>query len=292
VLDERTILITSFGLGVAVQAALLLRNDWSWSKLAGCAGLGLAGMIPGKHEHVYRPLLHVLMSFSFFSVAFAFIFKKDILPVLSEAVLLSYTLVFWFAFYSFYYQGGPLHTALLIVLLVPTAATLYIAFLKTRLTFVLKLVLYTWFLIIVVCLGLFQFPFSQLTLFFKERQVPWVTPVDSAAAGMAFLFLLANATYVFYLIPIPGKNESWEERMRHWHQFTDLMTQRFADSQVTFAQAAVVLGAEGGALLLNAIYRWLSPGLVINVAIVLPAILFHPALQIQRSDAARWPGEV
>jgi len=226
VLDERTILIVSFGLGVAAQAALLLRNDWNWWKLGGCAVLGLMGMLPGKHEHLYQPLFHVLVSFSLFSVTFALTFSKDILPILSEAILLSYTLVFWFAFYSFYYQGGPLQTVLLIVLLVPTIATLYIAFRKTQLTFLLKLILYTWFLIIIVCLGLFQFPYSRLALFFEERQVPWITPLDSLAAGMAFLFLLANATYVFYLIPIPGKNESWEERMRHWHEFTDLMTQR------------------------------------------------------------------
>jgi len=272
-LDERTILIASFGLGVAAQAALLLRNDWNWWKLGGCAALGLTGMLPGKHEPVYQPLFHVLVSFSLFSVTFALTFSKDILPILSEAILLSYTLVFWFAFYSFYYQGGPLQTVLLIVLLVPTIATLYVAFRKTRLTFLLKLILYTWFLIIIVCLGLFQFPYSHLALFFEDRQVPWITPLDSLAAGMAFLFLLANATYVFYLIPIPGRNESWEERMRQWHEFTDLMTQRFADAQVTLGQALIVLGVEGVALLLNAIYRWLSPALVINVAIILPGIL-------------------
>jgi len=274
-MDERTILIASFGLGVAVQAVLLLRGDWNWWKLAGCAGFALAGLIPGKHERVYQPLLHVLMVFSFFSVTFAFIFKRDILPLISEAVLLSYTLVFWFAFFAYYYHGDPLQICLMIALLVPTVATLFIAFRKTKLGFALKLILYTWFLVITVCLGLLQFPFSQLSLFFADRQVPWASPLDSAAAGMAFMFLAANATYVFYLIPIPDKNESFEERMRHWHEFTDLMTQRFADAQLTFKQASAVLGLEGGALLANALYKWLPPGLLINAAIVLPPMLLY-----------------
>jgi len=42
------------------------------------------------------------------------------------------------------------------------------------------------------------------------------------------------------------------------------------------AQAAIVLGVEGTVLLLNAIHRWFAPGLVINVAIMIPAIVSHP----------------
>ena len=275
-MDEREILIACFGLGVALQAILLIRGDWNWRKLAGCLAFGMLGMLPGRHERVYEPLFHVLMVFSFFSVIFAFMFREDILPLISEAVLLSYTLAFWFAFFVYFYSRTPLHMALLLLLLVPTAATVFVAFRKTQLGFVFKLALYTWFLLIIVCLGLFQFPYSQLILFSADHQVPWVTPVESATAGMAFLFLLANATYVFYLIPIPGRNESWEERIKNWHAFTDLLTQRFADARVTLLQAVTVLGVEGTVLLLNAIYRWFPPGFVINVAIVIPAILFHP----------------
>lgn len=276
-MDERTILIASFGLGVAVQAALLLRGDWNWwnsLKLAGCIGVALIGMLPQSNEH-YKPLFHVLMALSGFSVSFAVAFKRDILPLISEAVLLSYTLVFWFAFFTYYYHGTPLQIALLVVLLVPTTATLFIAFRKTQLGFVLKLILYTWFLVITVCLGLFQFPYSQLALFFADRQLPWITPLESGMAGMAFLFLVANGTYVYYLIPIPGKNESWEERMQRWHEFTDLLTQRFADAQVTFAQGLLVLAVEGPALLLNAVHQWLPPELVINAAIVLPPLILY-----------------
>jgi hypothetical protein len=257
---------------------LLIRGDWNWRRLAGCAAFALLGMLPGKHERVYQPLFHVLMVFSVFSVMFAFTFRKDILPLITGAVLLSYALVFWFAFFCYFYDGTPLHVTLLALLLVPTAATIFTTFRKTQPGFALKLVLYTWFLVIIVCLGLFQFPYGQLKLFLEDHQVPWVTPVESATAGMAFLFLLANASYVLYLIPIRGRNESWAERMQTWHEFTDLLTQRFADARVTLAPTAIVLGAQATALLLIAIYRWFPPGLVINVAIIIPAIVFHPRL--------------
>lgn len=279
-MDDRTILIASFGFGVALQALLLMRGDWNWWKLAGCVAMGLFGLAPGKHESVYQPLFHVLMVFSVFSVMFAFMFKEDILPIITEAILLWYTIVFWYAFYSSAYFSfhTPLDTALVVLLLLPTAATLYIVAVKTQCGFVLKLGLYSWFLVIIVCLGLLQFPFSQLKLFFKDHQVPWVTPFESVTAGMAFLFLLANAAYIYYLIPIPGKNQSFADRMKEWHEFTNLLTQRFDDSQVPLVQVAIALGVGGTALLLNAIYRWFPPEVVINVAIIVPAIVFHPKL--------------
>lgn len=297
-MDERTVLIASFGAGVALQALLLMRGDWNWGKLGACVAMAFVGLAPAKHESVYQPLFHVLMVFSIFSVMFAFLFKEDILPVISEAVLLWYTLLFWYAFISYfpYFNDGTLlHTALLLVLFVPTAATLVIAFQKTQLGFVLKLGLYTWFLVTIVCLGLLLFPFSQLKLFFHDRQVPWVTPFESVTAGMAFLFLLANAAYVWYLIPIPGKGQSFADRMREWDEFTDLCTERFQDSQVTLVQAAIVLGVGGTALVLNGIYRWLPPFLVINVAVVIPSIVFHPRLssafvpESKSSEAAAAP---
>jgi hypothetical protein len=277
-LDERSILIASFGFGVALQAMLLIRGNWNWWKIAGCVGFAMIAMFPGKHERDYETLFHVLMVFSFFSVIFAFTFRESILPLISESVLLSYTLVFWFAFFTYFYDSTPLCILLLVLLSIPTAATVFVALRKTRLGFVLKLVLYTWFLIIIVGLGAFQFPFSQLKLFFEDQQVPWVTPVESATAGMAFLFLLANGWYLYDLIPIPGRGQSWANRMKEWHEFTDLLTQRFTDAQIALVQAVIVICVEGAALLLNAIYRWLPPGLVINLAIVIPAIVLHPRL--------------
>jgi hypothetical protein len=292
-LDERTILIVSFGFGVALQAALLMRGDWSWGKLAGCLAMALVGLVPGKHEIVYQHLFHVLMVFSAFSVMFAYAFKEDILPLISEAVLLWYTLVFWYAFYayhsSFYFDlRSPLDIALVLVLLVPTLTTVFIALRKTGLDFLLKLGLYTWFLVIIVCLGLSQFPFSQLALFYRDRQVPWISSFDSATAGMAFLFLLANAVYVYYLIPIPGKGQTFANRMKEWHEFTDLLVRRFDYSQ-TKLQTGIVLGIGGTALLLNALYRWLPSELAINLAVILPSVVFHPRLSTPAPESQARP---
>lgn len=270
-IDQRSILIVAFGVGVALQAILLMRGDWDWMKLGGCLLFALFGLLPGKHEHVYQPLFHVLMIFSMFSLMFAIAFMKDILQVLNVALVLSYTLVFWFAFYAYFDMPGHLGSALLALL--PSVAILIMAARKGPTGFVSKLMLYSWFLIVIVSLGSMQFPFSQLKIFFEDEQLPWVTPLESFAAGMAFLFLLVNATYVFQLVPIPGRSQSWADRMKEWHVFTNELTQRIDNSTVMRVRIAVVLGVEGTALLLNAIYHWLSPALLINLAIVIPPIL-------------------
>jgi hypothetical protein len=274
-MDQRIILIVSFGVGVALQTMLLMRGDWDWMKLGGCLLIALCALLPDKHEHIYQPLSHVLMIFSIFALMFALLFVKDILQVLTAPLVLSYTLVFWFAFFTFFYDGTSRHQQLVLLLLVPSAASLIIAMWRGPLGFVTKLVLYSWFLIVIVSLGLMQFPFSQLAIFFEDQQLPWVTPLESFAAGMAFLFLLVNATYVFYLVPIPGKSESWAHRMKDWHEFTDELTQRVDNSQMARARIAAVLGVEAVALLLNANFHWLAPGLVINIALVLPAIVLR-----------------
>jgi hypothetical protein len=107
-MDARTILISCFGLGVFVQVALLLNRNINLLGVLGCAAVAAFARVPGKHEHNYEPLFHLLMAFSVFSLLVALTYRKDILPTLSEAMLLACTILFWFAFYPYIDRGKPL----------------------------------------------------------------------------------------------------------------------------------------------------------------------------------------
>lgn len=276
-MDDRTVLICCFGVGVCMQVVLLLGRNISLLKILGCAALALIGMMPGKREQVYDPLFHILMTFSFFSFMVAFMFMKEILPLISEGTLLSYTAIFWFAFFSYYYHGTLAQNVLMGVAVLPTAIILYMVFDRENPGNLTKLVMYTWFLTIIVSIGFMQFPPSDLAIFYEEREVPWITPVESVTAGMAFMFLVANATYIFYLFPIPSKGQSLASRMEDWREFSDLLIDRFSNAQTTILKALVVLVGELSILLLNAVYHWVSTGLMINLAIVISGILLqHP----------------
>ena len=55
-MHERLNLIMWFALGVGAQAVFLIRRDWNWGKFLACVGIGLFGMMPGKHEYNYEPI--------------------------------------------------------------------------------------------------------------------------------------------------------------------------------------------------------------------------------------------
>jgi|SRR5271165_675561 len=272
-MNDRLILAAWFGLGVALQALVLIRGDWNWKRLAGSVCVGLIGMVPGRSEHNYQPFFHILFSLGAFSCWFAMVFKNDVLPLVSEKVLLLYSMVFWFAFFSFFYEGTLLHNILLALLLIPTIVTVVIAVARPKLSFSWKLFLYIWFLGSVISLGLVQFPFYHLSLFLQPQGTPWLMPIECVVAGMAFLYLAVNITYLYELVPIPRKNQSWNERMEKWHELTDLMTQRVSEDQLTHRDALLLLIGIGGMLLGDYRFDWLPRNLVINALIILPCVL-------------------
>src|SRR5271166_2822923 len=272
-MNDRLILAAWFGLGVALQALVLIRGDWNWKRLAGSVCVGLIGMLPGRHEQIYQPFFHVLYSLGIFSCWFAMAFKNDILPLVSEKVLLLYSIVFWFAFFSFFYERTLLHNILLALLMIPTIVTVVIAVVRPKLSFGWKLFLYVWFLGSVISLGLVQFPFHHLSLFLQPQGTPWLMPIDCIMAGMAFLYLAVNITYLYELVPIRGKNQSWQQRMEKWHELTDLMTQRVSEDQPTHRYALLLIAGIGGLLAIDYRFHWLPRNLVINALIILPCIL-------------------
>jgi hypothetical protein len=288
-MNEHLVLVLWFALGVVLQALLLIRGDWNWGRLALCVGFAAFGMLPGKHEHVYRPYLHMLLALGFFAFMFAIRFKDDLLPVISEKLLLSYSLIFWFAFFSYFYKGTARNNALAALCLVPTAAVAYLAIERPALSFAWKLSLYTWFLCVVVFLGLFQFPFQNLSLFLSPEKSPWLTPLDCIVAGMAFLYLAVNMAYLFELIPIPGRNQSWADRMKQWHELTSLMTERCEDEPV-HRTGMLILAAQSIALIVIYFFHWVSTALAINVFVVLPSILAMgnntTKIALERNEAA------
>jgi hypothetical protein len=264
-----------FALGVALQVAILIRGDWRWGELGMCIAVSvLCGMGQFKDLEHYDVHNHSLMTLGLFAFLFASYFKRDVLPVITEKVLLSYTLVFWFAFLSMFFDGSEGHRNLGAIALIPTGLTAFIAIAKPRLGFGLKLMLYAWFLCIVVSVGLMQFPFRHLDIFLAPSDSPWLTPVDCIVAGMAFLFLAVNVSYLYELVPIPGKSQSWASRLAEWHELTDLMTRRVDDAGPGYGQAALILVGQGGVLLLAYLYHWLPGGLVINAFLVLPSLLY------------------
>ena len=273
----RTALILWFTGGFAIEALYLVRRNPKWPQLALCAGVALVGVIAafvkGGGHH---PALIIGVGLGVFGVFFAGVYRDEILPPVGDKLLLAFTLIFWFGLVTGLHHGTQPQPALMLASLLPTAATIYIAALRPDLCFWGKLGLYTWYLMIVVFLGWLQFPLGNLSIFNDRAAIGWLGPIDALATGMASLYLLVNAFYLSLLLPIPGRSESFSDRMKAWHELTALMTQRCSDQDGPGdGRAFAIIGTLGALLLLNYVLEVLPNSLVISLAIVAAAALLE-----------------
>lgn len=263
-MNERIVLAGWFVLGVFLQANFSIRCRWKFGLTLFCAFMALVGLIPGKHESDYAPYVHALGVVAFFALAFLSAYMKDILPVVTDRTLLFYSLLFWFTLFSLPGDQDALQKVLMVLGLVPTLATVLIAFVDVRLGFAWRLVLYAWFLGIVATLGVCQYSAHWLAVFFSTDASTWPSPGACILGGMASMCLLGNLFYLFLLLPVPAKGQSFSDRMKDWHEFTHLLAERLDDVRGGRGYAALVFFGVGGLLLADLVERWITPSLLIN----------------------------
>jgi hypothetical protein len=267
-------LILFFGLGSILQSILLIGANWNFKGFLYSLGFGLFGLVPGKHERHYSLPFHLLFSVIIFTGTVAVTFRDALLPRVNEKILLAYTITLWYAFFSFIYQPWRLYYILAGLLVVPTCGVLWLAVTDSPLSVKRKMAFYSWYLLMVVLMVVFQFSFSYLKPFFSDSPVAGGTAVGALLSGMAFCYMVVNATYIFHMFPMQGKHESREEAMRRWHGWVDLMTGRYYDSeQLTDLQSFLVVGLFGGALAANYFYGFVSTTMAVNIGILAPLLL-------------------
>jgi len=271
------VLILWFAAGFVLEALYLVRRNPKWTQLAICAGCALLAPVALHLRHGGDdPSIQVGLGLGIAGVMLAAVYQDEILPPVGDKLLLAFTLIFWFGFVTEFYHGTQLQQVLMFAALLPTTGTIYVAALRPALGFWGKLALYTWYLVIVVFLGWLLFPFGNLSIFAGSATLGWLGPIDAFATGMASLYLLANAYYLFALLPIPGRSQSFSDRMKEWHELTDLMTQRCSDQDgPADGRAFAIIGVLGPLLLLNYVFGLLPNSLVISCAIILAATLLE-----------------
>lgn len=257
-----------------LQALYLIHRNPRWHRFMFCIlcpAILLGWSISSAGDRL--DLAYLGFSFCLFAFLLAWSYQEDILPFISENALLSYTVIFWYGFASSFDESTRSHTMLMALFALPSCAAVYTAFVEVRNGFWWKLLLYVWFLTIVITLQVQFFPFWNLAIFNEAVDVSWHAPLECILAGMAALYLVVNATWLFLLIPIPGRSQSFRDRMREWRMLTNLMTGRVADQQATYTEAMLTVIVIGGLLLLNHRFAWLPPPMAISIAILVTAFL-------------------
>lgn len=272
-MESEYAIIGVIALGVFSQSLLLVHLEWTkWDILyyLVCIGIGLLGMLPGKHETTYVFMEHISLMLVLFTFSFSSLFKDRLLPFINEQAMLIWNIL---TVYALVLQFG-FHSTWLMIVLIPTLATVLLGCISSPPPFAGKVLYYVWFLMMIVILGLLQFRFGDRNVLFDPQVPLTIRLLNAFASGAAFLAIGINVCYLFFLIPIPGKHETMEERMKLWHEDIYLMGSRFIDDQSRWTSTVLVILLLGGLLAVNGESRFISGWLLINLCILfLPYVL-------------------
>jgi hypothetical protein len=266
-----------FIVGAALQIFLLSRRPFPWA----AAGLSLLGALlafrPFKGEEIYEPLRHVLYAVGVFGAVFALMAAREFLPVLRERTVWAVNLIFWFVFLQSHDLALAPHRFLAAVLLVPSALCIAWCWSNRPMGYRPQIAGYLWFMLLVALLGFWGFQFSPFALFGEERDVPWITPLEGFLGGMTFMLLVIYGTYLAYFVPIPGKNQSFKERMKTWREYVVLLEARFHNAHSSRTELVTLTAVLAGIFLSHYWVDWMSEGLTIGLAAGLASVWSWPS---------------
>jgi len=213
----------------------------------------------------------------------AYYYRKALLPHVNEKILLTHTIIVWYAFFALVYSPGwsyYLLAPVLAFLAMPTLATLWLAFTNRQLSFDFKLFFYSWYLMIVILVVLFQSSFNYALFFMGDAGMLTRTVFETALAGMVFCYMFLHVVYSFQMLPLKRKGETQDEADRRWHGWVDMMTGRYDDmAQLAPIHSLLLVLIVGGFLALNYHYKFISASTVINLGIVILPSLMSKRMQ-------------
>jgi len=258
----------AFAGGGLLQALLWVIASRRWVSLwAVAAGLGLGALLALK-AHASPVALAGIGAGVFLSVAYS-----DItLPRMRESLLLVMNLVWLYVAYLAQ-RRGAMPRYILLASGIPTLWTLAVSFLPFRLNAAARVLTYVWFLAMTAGVLWFCVPGQVLrVLLWKPGQVE-LSAGEALLQGMSFSVLSVYAVNLFLLVPIPGKHQSFENRMQQWRELVWVMAGKHDDDQLDLGWAACILLGIGGFLALNAAKPLLDPYTAVSVVVIAPSLL-------------------
>ena len=220
--------VSCFALGMVLQALLMLGGRFrrgDWGRAAGALASSLIGLIPGKNEQEYSLLLHVSYGMLVAGGMFTYLFRDRLLPRVGGRMLLAWNLLLvYIAIHGGW--NSPLEVFLLAI---PTGPTVVNAFTDIDRRFGWKVFFQAWFSTILLVIAIYCFDAGLLGVFTGEGGgVPALrSPLEMIAGGAASLYIIANAWFVLALVPIPGRGQSLDSRMKEVRAHMDLLARGY-----------------------------------------------------------------
>jgi hypothetical protein len=268
-MDQNILFSLVFGLGVLAQILMLIRVKFKSGAFFKLFFISLLAFLPARDEITYEFYSHLFFMFIVFTVLIAVSYRKEIMPKINEKNILIMTLFFIYIALRYLESVGVL---LLVLFFLPIIATFVLAFTTTKLNSIFKFLFYLWFLIINCILLFSQFSVGSLSFFFKGA--PSAGFFEIFFAGMIFVILCINVWYIIELMPIPGKHQSFMDRLDEVKESISGMVKKYSSDQLRFSHSLQIIIFFVALISVNAFFRLNMDFLFLNLFLIAANIFF------------------
>jgi hypothetical protein len=219
-----------------------------------------------------------------FAVSYAFCFKKKILERINKEILMVWTLVGLYVVFRspLAISYPPVFVPLLVLGLLPIMN----AFVGLDARYGWKVYFYIWFLCVLVGIAASKFAFSTVANVFDFSHVTEnVTALQMFVIGMSFMYLVVNLWYVVELIPLPGKHQSFSDRLEEVEEDLEILADDYDDEQVGWWKTVLLLALTVSVLAANYFVNFVSDETLIPLLIVLLPVVDKIKLPAQTPSA-------
>lgn len=276
-----------FFIGVLIQATVIYltrskKPPWEW--LVFSIILSFSALLPDKDESVYKLFRHIMLMgylLSFF-VSFSLIIEK-LIPKINEKTVLEYNIVLIYVIFS-YFANSEFFLLILGLIALPTFLTFFNSFNKRSLNKFWQTAIYIWFLTISFVILALQLNFNIIFSLFSGNVFAYRVSIFIALIyGMAVMSLAQNGMAILYLIPIPGKRQTFKERLKEVKEYIKDICHVYQDDQLKRNAGLLIIVLQGGILALNYFFNFLPHFLMINLSLIISPWLMNLVFQARKT---------
>lgn len=136
----------------------------------------------------------------------------------------------------------------------------------------LKIFFYSWFLFILIFIAIKNFSFKNLELVFSVNSTE-VNYFTAFILGMSSLYLVIHFWFLFRIIPLPSRSQTFKDRMVEWREESNLMVSKYSNKQSHPLLISFIILFFVILYFINTKFKIYNESLLINFVIVLISFL-------------------
>jgi hypothetical protein len=272
--DPAYLSLMLFAAGVLIQIGLMLGRQIpkDYLLIFGCLAASMVAFLPGKNESEYNLYAHCVLYIFCFILSCSGIFSRKILPKINERSLLLFNVQFlYFGIVKLYPVIGhhPIAFIPLFIAGICSLSVLINAIIPVKPPRWAKIYFYAWYLVMSVGMLFLIFPAGILLDILSMDRIVKLGWLQCVTSGMIAVYLGLNTLNVFLLIPIPGKGQSFENRIKDLREHIAMLNSKYEDEQLKPIESILLLCASLGFLLLNHFVIKFENLTIINISLLI-----------------------